>query len=81
MRKVLGLGLLASLLLAGCALRPGAVQGFQSGGGTVIATYRAASADSLGLPPGTASYMGASTDGSLMGFIGADGIIRWYRVR
>ena len=59
-----------------------AVKGFQSGdGATVIATYRVASADSLGLPAGTASYMGASVDGSLLGFIGADGFIRWYRAR
>jgi len=82
MRKMLGIGLVASLMLAGCTVQPGAVQGFQSGGGaTVIATYRAASPDSLGMPAGTASYMGASVDGSLLGFIGSDGVIRWYRVR
>ena len=82
MRKLLGIGLVASLMLAGCTVQPGAVQGFQSGGGAkVISSYRAASADSLGMPAGTASYMGASDDGSVLGFIGADGIVRWYRVR
>src|SRR5439155_1329541 len=29
--------------------------------------------------PGTSAYVGASADGSVIGFIPADGTIRWYR--
>jgi len=71
-----------TLALGACSQATPAVQGFQSSGGTtVVATYLALSPNSLGLPAGTASYMGASVDGSVLGFIGAEGIVRWYRIR
>lgn len=83
MRKhVVAASLLAAVALAGCAAtnQPNgvAVQGYQAPGGWgVVAEQKVAvQAD---VAPGQSAYMGASADGSLVGFIFSDGTVRWYK--
>ena len=82
MRKLLITSIVAIIALAGCTQTnpPNgvAVQGVQAPGGWgVFAEQKVAS--SVDLAPGSSSYVGASADGSLMGFITSDGTIHWYR--
>jgi hypothetical protein len=83
-RRTIGaLGAL-SILVAGCSGLPQAVRGIQQpGAATVAAEMRApdASRVTAGMLAGSSSYIGANADGSLIGFLTADGFIRWYRVR
>jgi outer membrane lipoprotein SlyB len=83
MRKLLmSVSIIAGVALAGCAStdQPNgvAVQGYQAPGGWgVVAEQKVAvQAD---VAPGQSAYMGASADGSLVGFIFADGTVRWYK--
>jgi hypothetical protein len=82
MRKVLVASIAAILALSACSAtdQPNgvAVRGYQAPGGWgVVAQQKVA--DHADVAPGTSAYMGASADGSLMGFIYSDGTIRWYR--
>jgi hypothetical protein len=82
MRKLLITSVIAVIAFAGCTQtdQPNgvAVRGFQAPGGWgVFAEQKVAS--SIDLAPGSSAYMGASADGSMMGFITADGTIHWYR--
>ena len=83
MRKLLGSAtLIGALALTGCAAtnQPNgvAVQGYQSPGGWGVLSEQkvAVQAD---IAPGQSAYMGASADGSLVGFIFSDGTVRWYK--
>jgi hypothetical protein len=82
MRKLLVSISIAGVALAGCAAtnQPNgvAVQGYQAPGGWgVVAEQKVAvQAD---VAPGQSAYMGASADGSLVGFISSDGTVRWYK--
>lgn len=84
MRKplLLSVSILAAVAFAGCAAtnQPNgvAVNGFQTPGGWGIVAEQkvAVQAD---VAPGQSAYMGASADGSLMGFITSDGTVRWYK--
>ena len=80
--RTLLITIVAIIALAGCTRtdQPNgvAVQGFQAPGGwAVLAEQNVAS--SADVAPGTAAYMGASADGSVIGFITSDGTIHWYR--
>jgi hypothetical protein len=82
MRTFLITSVIAIVALAGCTQtnQPNgvAVRGFQAPGGWgVFAEQRVAS--SADVAPGSSAYMGASADGSVMGFITSDGTIHWYR--
>ena len=82
MRKTIIASLIAIATLAGCTQtnQPNgvSVRGYQAPGGWgVIAERKVAS--SANVAPGTSAYMGASADGSVMGFITADGTVHWYR--
>ena len=82
MRKVLVTLVIAIIALVGCTQtnQPNgvAVRGYQAPGGWgVMAEQKVAS--SADVAPGTSAYMGASADGSVIGFITADGTIHWYR--
>ena len=82
MRKLLVTSVIAIIALAGCTQtnQPNgvAVRGFQAPGGWgVLAEQKVASHADLG--PAQSAYVGASADGSVMGFITADGTIHWYR--
>ncbi len=85
MRNAIILGsasVLLSVIAVSCSVPPGAVRGFESGGYTMVAERRVLSATTEGLPPaGSASYVGASDDGSVMYFLGSDGVMRYYRSR
>lgn len=73
-------GVLAGLLASACASPPPVVRGFQApGGATVVAQLRTSSDLTAGMLPGSASYVGASVDGSLIGFLTSDGYVKWYR--
>lgn len=73
-------GLLAAVLASACSAAAPSVRGFQNpGGATVVAQMRAAPGLTEGMPEGSASYIGASVDGSLIGFLTADGNVKWYR--
>lgn len=84
MRKplLLSVSILAAVALSGCATtdQPNgvAVRGYQAPGGWgMVAEQKVAvQAD---VAPGQSAYVGASADGSLIGFISADGVIRWYK--
>ena len=84
MRKplLLTVSVLAAVALAGCSAtqQPNgvAVRGYQAPGGWAqVAEQRVAvQAD---VAPGQSAYMGASADGSLVGFLTSDGVIRWYQ--
>jgi hypothetical protein len=82
MRKLLITSIVAVMAFAGCTQtnQPNgvAVQGFQAPGGwSVLAEQKVA--ESADAAPGSSVYMGASADGSIMGFISSDGVIHWYR--
>jgi hypothetical protein len=84
MRKplLLSVSILAAVALTGCARtdQPNgvAVRGYQAPGGWgMVAESKVA--DHADVAPGASAYMGASADGSLMGFIFSDGTIRWYK--
>jgi hypothetical protein len=82
MRKLLITSIVAVMAFAGCTQtnQPNgvAVQGFQAPGGwSVLAEQKVA--ESADVAPGSSVYMGASADGSIMGFISSDGVIHWYR--
>jgi hypothetical protein len=82
MRKLLITSIVAVMAFAGCTQtnQPNgvAVQGFQAPGGwSVLAVQKVA--ESADVAPGSSVYMGASADGSVMGFISSDGVIHWYR--
>lgn len=82
MRKLLITSIVAVIAFAGCTQtnQPNgvAVQGFQAPGGwSVLAEQKVA--ESADVAPGSSMYMGASADGSIMGFITSDGVIHWYR--
>lgn len=82
MRRLLVTSVIAIIAFAGCTQtnQPNgvAVQGFQAPGGwAVFAEQKVAS--SADVAPGSSAYMGASADGSVMGFITSDGTIHWYR--
>jgi hypothetical protein len=82
MRKFLITSVIAVIAVVGCTQtnQPNgvAVQGFQAPGGWgVFAEQKVAS--SVDLAPGMSSYVGASADGSVIGFITSDGTIHWYR--
>lgn len=73
---------IVALALAGCTAtdQPNgvAVRGYQAPGGWgVLAEQKVASRADVA--PGTSAYVGASADGSVMGFITSDGTIHWYR--
>ena len=84
MRKplLLTVSILAAVALSGCAMtdQPNgvAVRGYQAPGGWgMVAEQKVAvQAD---IAPGQSAYVGASADGSLMGFLTSDGTIRWYK--
>jgi outer membrane lipoprotein SlyB len=83
MRKLLlSVSIISAVALAGCAAtnQPNgvAVQGYQAPGGWGVVSEQkvAVQAD---VAPGQSAYMGASADGSLVGFIFSDGTVRWYR--
>ena len=84
MRKpvLLSVSILAAVALAGCTAtnQPNgvAVNGYQAPGGWgVVSEQKVAS--SANVAPGTSSYVGASADGSVIGFITSDGMVHWYR--
>ncbi len=82
MRKLLVTSVIAIIALAGCTQtnQPNgvAVNGYQSPGGwSTLAELKVASSVDLG--SAQSAYVGASADGSVMGFITADGTIHWYR--
>ena len=82
MRKLLVTSVIAIIALAGCTEtgQPNgvAVRGFQAPGGWgVLAEQKVASNADLG--QAASAYMGASADGSVIGFITSDGVIHWYR--
>ena len=82
MRKLLVTSVIAIIALAGCTQtdQPNgvAVRGFQAPGGWgLLAEQKVASSIDLGTA--TSAYVGASADGSVMGFITSDGTIHWYR--
>ena len=82
MRKLLVTSIIAVIAFAGCTQtnEPNgvAVRGFQAPGGWgLLAEQKVASSVDLG--SATSVYVGASADGSVMGFITADGTIHWYR--
>ena len=82
MRKLVVASVIAIIALAGCSQtnQPNgvAVRGFQAPGGWgVIAEQKVAS--SANVAPAQSAYMGASADGSVMGFITSDGTVHWYR--
>ena len=82
MRKLLVTSVIAIIALAGCTQtnQPNGVgvRGFQAPGGWgLLAEQKVASSVDLGSAP--SAYVGASADGSVMGFITADGTIHWYR--
>jgi hypothetical protein len=82
MRKLLVTSVIAIIALAGCSQtdQPNgvAVRGYQAPGGWgVMAEQKVAS--SADVAPSSSAYMGASVDGSVMGFITSDGTIHWYR--
>jgi len=81
-RKLLVTSIIAVIAFAGCTQtnEPNgvAVRGFQAPGGWgLLAEQKVASSVDLG--SATSVYVGASADGSVMGFITADGTIHWYR--
>lgn len=79
-RIVATAGVLAALATACTSTAPTAVQGQQSqGGGRVVAQLAAPPELTASMLPGEASYIGASVDGSLIGFLMADGYVRWYK--
>ncbi len=81
-RLLVSVSIIAGVALAGCAAtdQPNgvAVQGYQAPGGWGVVSEQkvAVQAD---VAPGQSAYMGASADGSLMGFIFSDGTVRWYK--
>ena len=82
MRKLFVTSAIAIIALAGCTQtnQPNgvAVRGYQAPGGWgVLAEQKVASSADLGRAQ--SAYVGASADGSVMGFITADGTIHWYR--
>lgn len=82
LRKVaIAAGVLVGLIASACTPATPAVKGVQNpgGGATVVAQMQAAPGLTDGMPAGSASYIGASADGSLIGFLTADGYIKWYR--
>jgi hypothetical protein len=75
-------GALVIVAAAACSSLPPSVRGIQQpGAGTVVAQLRVSPELTQGMPAGSASYVGASVDGSLIGFLTADGYIKWYRTR
>jgi len=81
-RKLLITSVIAIIAFAGCTQtdQPNgvAVRGFQAPGGWgLLAEQKVASSIDLGTA--TSAYVGASADGSVMGFITSDGTIHWYR--
>lgn len=83
MRTRMLLSTLAGLgLMAACSGPLPDVRGFQAPpGARIVGELQASSALTADMPAGSASYVGASADGSLLGFLTADGFLRWYRVR
>ena len=81
LRRIVAASSVAVALASACtSAPPTSVQGQQSqGGGRVIAEMKAAPGLTEGMLPGSASYIGASVDGSLIGFLTADGYVRWYK--
>jgi hypothetical protein len=82
MRKLLVTSVIAIVALAGCTQtnQPNgvAVRGYQAPGGWgVLAEQKVA--DRADVAPGSSAYVGASADGSVIGFITSDGVIHWYR--
>ena len=82
MRTLLVTSAIAIVALVGCTRtnQPNgvAVQGYQAPGGwAVLAEQKVAS--SADVAPGSGAYVGASADGSVIGFITSDGTIHWYR--
>lgn len=82
MRKIVcASAILGALVASGCTTQPGAVRGIEAPGSKVVAELRVSGSLTEGMPPGSSSYVGASADGSLIGFLTADGAVRWYRMR
>jgi hypothetical protein len=82
MRKLLVTSVIGIIALAGCTQtdQPNgvAVRGYQAPGGwSMLAEQKVASSVDLG--SAQSAYVGASADGSVMGFITPDGTIHWYR--
>ncbi len=81
MKRLAGLlcVLAATMLTAACTTSPTAVRGIQSDPGgrpwSVAFEHRGASESGV---PASGTYMGASADGSYIGFIYPDGTIRWW---
>lgn len=83
MRKLLlSASIIAGVALAGCAAtnQPNgvAVQGYQAPGGWGVVSEQKVAVQT-DVAPGQSAYMGASADGSLVGFISSDGTVRWYK--
>ncbi|MDE3194541.1 MAG: hypothetical protein KGN00_12745 [Chloroflexota bacterium] len=80
-KLALASGAFLGLLASACTAQPPAVQGVQNppGGSTVVSQVRADPALTEGMLPGSSSYIGASADGSLIGFLTWDGYVKWYR--
>lgn len=73
-----------TVIAAGCSSVPQlpAVRGFQQpSGSTIVAEKSLGSEVAQGMPEGSASYVGASLDGSLIGFLTPDGTVHWYKTR
>ena len=84
MRKPLmvSISILAAIALSGCSMtdQPNgvAVRGYQAPGGWgQIAEQKVAVQSDVA--PGQSVYVGASADGSVMGFMTAGGTIHWYQ--
>lgn len=83
-RRLSGGLVLLAIVATACTSPPTlpAVRGFEAPGAPrVVAELNVGTEVSRGMLPGSASYVGASVDGSLIGFLTPDGILRWYRVR
>ncbi|MBI2774261.1 MAG: hypothetical protein HYX56_07210 [Chloroflexi bacterium] len=74
-------GILVAVIASACTSAPTGVRGFENAPGSVVAQVKVNSDVSADMPAGTSSFVGASVDGSLMGFLGTDAVIRWYRIR
>ncbi len=74
-------GVLVSLAASACSTPAPAVKGVQNPGGgpAVAAQMNADPSLTQGMLPGSSSYIGASVDGSLIGFLTAEGKIVWYK--
>lgn len=78
--RIAGAVLATAMAVACTTGPPPAVRGFEAPASQrSVAELNVGTEVSQGMLPGSASYVGASADGSLMGFLTADGVMSWYR--